>query len=403
MKIIEIFAQWIKGLWAAGNILSRLLAIVGVLLGIVIVIILIILNFGIKLFKIFWDETIFYASKGYNFFKKLLHIINEILNLLIYYLIKLIKVLSPSTKVNLEKPNLNFKIIFPIGQNISLAVFNYLISISIFIVSLYWALSYVELICHIGQWLLILFHSNYSILNELTKILTSLKTWSIKIFSLNIFEIEFIWLIRIIGFCGIFLVRFIRLRKVHSDIDISGIIPYKKPFWDNQIQTLIPKNSIYKISKITLIIVITIMTVLFGWKYCPKDIFKNLKWTNSDTLNSTHDTSKTQTSSGQIQSDSKNIVVEPFHQFGKGNCKIIIYDSCPTGGSTKVWIDDKYAGSFSVYMKSGVPSCDDDRFVSKIVRAGRHHIQTKNEDGASTDFYRTLNEDQCIPYGVSCE
>lgn len=405
MKIIEIFAQWIKGLWTAGNILSRLLAIIAVLIGIVIVIILIILNFGIKLFKIFWDETIFYASRGFNYFKKLINILNDILNLLVYYLLKLIKVLSPSQKVNLEKPTLNWKIISLIGQSISIAIFNYLLSFSIFILSLYWILAYVELLCHIGQWFLLLFHSNYSILNELTEILTSLKTWSMKIFSINIFEFVFVWLIRIIGFCGVFLFRFVRLRKVYSDLDIGGIIPYRKPFWNNQIQTIINKKTTFKLFKITLIIALALLVGLLFWKYFSKNdnIFEKQKWTNSDTLNSIQDSSNTQLLPKQIQSDTKNNVEEPFHQFGKGNGKILIYGSCPTGGSTKVWIDNNYAGSFDVYMKSGVPSCDDDSFVSKIVRAGRHHIQTINEEGGSTNFYITLDEDQCIPYGISCD
>jgi hypothetical protein len=94
---------------------------------------------------------------------------------------------------------------------------------------------------------------------------------------------------------------------------------------------------------------------------------------------------------------------EPFHQYGKGNCKIIVFTSCPTGGTTKVWIDGSLAGSFNVYLPSGQPSCDDTNFVSKITLAGIHHIQTKNDKNATTDFYITLDEDQCNVQGISCE
>jgi len=92
---------------------------------------------------------------------------------------------------------------------------------------------------------------------------------------------------------------------------------------------------------------------------------------------------------------------ERDHEFGKGNGKIFIYTTCSKNGTTKVWIDGEYAGSFNVYHKSYV-DCNSTGGVSKIVLSGKHHIQTKDDANAATDFYVTIHEDACLPQAISC-
>lgn len=266
MKVFDIFFDWLKGLWAAGGILSRLVAIFGVLVGMVILIIAIILNFGIKLFKIFWDETLFYSSKGYSFFKQILNTFNLILQFLIYYLLKLLTVLIPSRQIDITKPKLESTFIFSIIKDTFLALFFYSISIIIFIVSIYWLLTYVELLTHIGHWILSLFNSSYSILNAIKEVFNSLENWSTKVFSVNLFSVTLIWLIRIIGFCGIFLVRYLRLKKNNTSLELSSIIPYKKPFWDNQIHINSNYRVVYSIAFSVLIALLILGIVFFSKK-----------------------------------------------------------------------------------------------------------------------------------------
>ncbi len=93
---------------------------------------------------------------------------------------------------------------------------------------------------------------------------------------------------------------------------------------------------------------------------------------------------------------------EPYHRYGKGNCKILIYTSCSKGGTTKVWIDGDYAGSFNVYLASGQPSCDDKDFVSLVTMSGKHHIKTRDDSNATTDFYITVGEDECNRQRITC-
>jgi hypothetical protein len=262
MKVFDIFFTWLEGLWTAGGILSRLVAILSVFIGMILLIIAIILNFGIKLFKIFWDETLFYSSKGYSFFKELLNAFNLILKVFIFYLLKLLTILIPSSTVDLIKPELKNAFIFSIIKNSFLALFFYSISIFIFIISIYWLLTYVELLTQMGQWILSLFHLKNSILTVIKELFNSLEVSSARIFAVNIFGIVLIWVVKIVGFCGIFLVRFLRLKKTSPSLEFNNIMPYKKPFWNNQVQINSNYRVVYSII-FSILIALLVINMIF--------------------------------------------------------------------------------------------------------------------------------------------
>jgi len=262
MRIFDIFFDWLKGLWTAGGIFGRIVAIIGVLIGMIFLLVAIILNFGLKLFKIFSDETLFYSSKGYHFFKKILSTLNLTLSILIYYFLKLLYVLIPPKEANLTKPAFKITlIIFMIWDGL-IAIFFYLISIIIFIVSIYWILSYIELFSQIGTWTLSYFNTTNTVLLVISKSFKIIEAFSNKLFSVNIFGIGPIWIVRIIGFCSIFFFRYFRLKETNPTMHLSVIIPYKSPFWDSQIKTQSKFRVIYSIT-FSIIIGLLIIIVMY--------------------------------------------------------------------------------------------------------------------------------------------
>jgi hypothetical protein len=92
---------------------------------------------------------------------------------------------------------------------------------------------------------------------------------------------------------------------------------------------------------------------------------------------------------------------EPYHQYGKGMCKIVVYTTCSTGGTTKVWIDGEYTGSYNHYSLSAV-GCSATSGISKILISGKHHIYTKNDANEYVDKYITISEDECYPFLITC-
>jgi hypothetical protein len=90
---------------------------------------------------------------------------------------------------------------------------------------------------------------------------------------------------------------------------------------------------------------------------------------------------------------------EPYHQFGKGNGKLTLFKTCNCY-NLKFWIDGEYVGSTGSIFNSGDPSCSANGTVSKVVLAGKHHIEGKDEENHSWDFYVTVFEDQCLVKGV---
>lgn len=93
---------------------------------------------------------------------------------------------------------------------------------------------------------------------------------------------------------------------------------------------------------------------------------------------------------------------EPYHPYGKGKCKIVVYTSCSNGGTTKVWIDGNYAGSFSIYLATGSPSCDGSGFVSLVTISGKHHILAQDDSNREWDFHITVDEDECEKRKLTC-
>ena len=93
---------------------------------------------------------------------------------------------------------------------------------------------------------------------------------------------------------------------------------------------------------------------------------------------------------------------EPYHPYGKGNCKILVYVICRQGSPTKVWIDGEYAGTFEGYYENHEPDCDNIYSVKKITLSGKHHIQTQDSYNRTTKTHITVNEDVCYRMAIGC-
>ena len=93
---------------------------------------------------------------------------------------------------------------------------------------------------------------------------------------------------------------------------------------------------------------------------------------------------------------------EPYHTYGKGYGKLVVYTTCSDGGSTSVWIDGEYVGYLDKYQNSSV-SCNTLGTISKTVLSGSHHIKGKDQSNRTWDGYVTVSEDQCQTYGLTCK
>jgi hypothetical protein len=96
---------------------------------------------------------------------------------------------------------------------------------------------------------------------------------------------------------------------------------------------------------------------------------------------------------------------EPYHRFGKGKAKLLIYTNCPNG-YIKVWVDGDYWGQLTCHYLSSPPvDCDvTNCTLSQIVLSGKHHIIAENSSTKGKwDFYITINEDSCIKQELTCK
>lgn len=100
------------------------------------------------------------------------------------------------------------------------------------------------------------------------------------------------------------------------------------------------------------------------------------------------------------------IVLPEVHPYGQFNGQIFVYSTCSTGGYTNVWIDGNFEGAFNIYYSNPLQFClpitTSNDGVRKILSQGQHHIQTKNQSGATTDFYFVVTQDICSPIQISC-
>lgn len=95
---------------------------------------------------------------------------------------------------------------------------------------------------------------------------------------------------------------------------------------------------------------------------------------------------------------------EPYHRYGKGNGRLLIYSTCSNTDTLKIWIDGEYCGIISGYYKSEI-SCDNQDMSGALLRevlSGKHHIQTQNVSGATLNYYIIVHEDQCQRSDITC-
>jgi hypothetical protein len=91
---------------------------------------------------------------------------------------------------------------------------------------------------------------------------------------------------------------------------------------------------------------------------------------------------------------------EPYHQYGKGYGRLVIYSVCGNG-NLKIWVDGVYEGTLDKYYTRD-PGCSASIAVAKITLAGKHHIQAQDGQGRNWDTYTTVIEDYCKPMPLSC-
>jgi len=94
---------------------------------------------------------------------------------------------------------------------------------------------------------------------------------------------------------------------------------------------------------------------------------------------------------------------EPYHEYGKGKGKLLIYTTC-TNGYIEVWVDGVYWGQLIEHYYDS-PNCGQTEYtLYKTVLTGSHHIRAKNTStGGSWDFHIDLQEDECYPLGLKCK
>lgn len=95
---------------------------------------------------------------------------------------------------------------------------------------------------------------------------------------------------------------------------------------------------------------------------------------------------------------------EPYHQYGKGNGRLLVYTSCTTG-YIRVWIDGQYWGELkSHYNDNFTPECNQtDGTLTNILSAGSHRIEAEDQSSNSKwSSYITISEDQCYKDRLTC-
>ena len=267
MKVFDIFFNWCQGLWTSGNIILIFLAMILYAIGYVLVLIGYILQLGFRVFFIFLDESLYYASVGQSYLKKTENNLKSILQLIDYYFKKLLDALLSSNSITIPiKPTLKIDIALSILLNTLFAIFFYGVSIIIFLIATYWLLTYAELLCLLGDLILPIFNTSYSLLENLKKLLNAVQVYIEKKTSISIFNIAMIWVIRIVGFFTVFLFRYFRVKSVKPDLSLKDLIPFKSKFknefWKNQSKV----NSNYRLAysiAFSILIVLLVAGIIF--------------------------------------------------------------------------------------------------------------------------------------------
>ena len=266
MKIIDIFIKHGQGFITSGNILLIMLGMIIIGIGFLIAIIAYIFKIGFKVFVIFLDESLFFSIKGHDALKQNITLLQTLLLLLYFYLIKFIVPLLPNITIP-SKPTLPKKLIISIIWNILKSTFYYFISLIIVIISIYWVLTYIEIICKVCDILLSTISIKYSIIELLNVLFNKTEIFVYTKTGLKIFNVIFIWLIRLIGFASIFYYRFYRLRKLYNTMALYMILPFKSRFtniyWSSQSRVQVKYKWIFSILFLVFITGAIIYSSLF--------------------------------------------------------------------------------------------------------------------------------------------
>lgn len=85
---------------------------------------------------------------------------------------------------------------------------------------------------------------------------------------------------------------------------------------------------------------------------------------------------------------------EPYHQYGNGNGKLTVYSECNNCPSILVTVDGEDWGILKYYF-SGEPRCGQEGTITRVVLAGKHHIQGKDSNNRTWNYYIIVREDNC--------
>lgn len=262
MKILDIIYNYGKGLVTSGKILYIFLGILVLAFGFVLATILYIFKIGYKVFIIFLDESLYFSIRGYEYLDKNVEHLKSLFEYLFYLLSKFSKALLPE-KIDIpSKPDIEKNVLWVILFNFLRSIFYYGISLMIVFISIYWLITYIEIICRLGDFILLLLNTKYTLITTLKHLLNSIEEFVYHRTSINIFDLFIVWLIRIIGFITIFWFRYYRFKKYDESIDYTMIFPFRSAFsnkyWSSQSSVEIK----YKVAFITIFSSLILLAVL---------------------------------------------------------------------------------------------------------------------------------------------
>ena len=90
-----------------------------------------------------------------------------------------------------------------------------------------------------------------------------------------------------------------------------------------------------------------------------------------------------------------------YHPHGAGNGKLSIYSKCQHA-PMRIWVDGEFWGSTDVYFANADANCGQQGTISKVVIAGKHHIQTEITSTGSSSDYVTVMENECFGFSMGC-
>lgn len=266
MKIIEILQKYAEGLLASGNILLILCGILLTILGFGLALIAYIFKIGFKLFVIFLDEALYFSILGLQFLEKSVQSLRTFLNLLYYFLMKFIENLDLNISIP-EKPKISKNPLY-FFLYIMKSLFYYVMSLIIVTISLYWLLTYVEVVNEIFSWSLSLLSMKWPVVDYINEFFKEINDFIFNLFYINIFDRLYMWVIRIFAFLLIFWYRYFRLKKEEPNLKITSIFTFKKDnyFWAKQ-------SSAGKVKRLSSIILLSFLILLItaSWIFANKD------------------------------------------------------------------------------------------------------------------------------------